>query len=535
MPIYEQDLQDRRYGTGGFAIDDKYLPSSFPSARWAYQSQKYLDYWNFFTGEVWNEVIPNKLDANRQPVLRYPLQINYIATAAKKHNYVLWGEVPEGPETLCPVRIVPRTSDKSVPPTEENKTHALELEQFINQVWSDNNGNVLKHEGGLISQFLGGMVYKVSYSPDALDLEHEIKIEYVLPDFFLPVWETSNPDNLLEAFVVWRMPAREAALRFGVQVSSESGSPLYIEHWTKDEINITLNGKPITYQFDNGESITYDHAENPYGFVPFVYIPNQRAGSYYGMSIVDDLKELSREMNARLADFGDAIREGAHRDIYLINTNQIKVREIPGAIRDVIDLGGTNPVNGESPDIKTVEPPKISDNLFQYPEMLRMQFGHDSGVPPVAEGDNQASQRSALTLAFLMWPLTSVTRSKRVYWENGLVRFAKMIARVAMIKGIGGITEAHLKNMNWSIDWPVMIPRDREQLVNEVILATQANLISPQTAIERLGFASDPNEEYERIQEHMEWVSQLQAAQDAGINGSADEPQAETGLESEKA
>lgn len=537
MPIFLQDVEDRRVGTSGaipYAEDE--FPALFPYVRWNLQVNRYFEYWRYFTGDIWNETVPNEKDENGEPILKYPLQINYIKTMALKHNFILWGEIQDGPGPIVPMRINTRLEEDADAPTPQEKKKAKRLENFINRVWIENKGSILQYEGGLISQFLGGIVYKLNFDPDNFNLEYGIKIEQLLPDFFMPVWDTSDPDNLLEVYIVWRVPAREANLRFGYPTPGDGAvDPLYIEHWTHKKLRITIGGIPVKHTV-NGEEIIYDDIPNELGFIPFVYIARERAGNFYGLSLIDDLKGLARELNARLADFGDSIHESVHRDIYFTNVTQgLKTIEMPNG-RDGINMGVTNPTNGSDPEVNVVDPPQIADNLATYPDQLREQFARDAFTPKVADGEDEGSQRSALTLAFRMWPMTSMIRAQRLRWSNGLTQIAKMITRFAVIHELGNIDKSFLSGYDYSCDWPVMIPRDREQLVNEVVLALQTQMLTPLAGMKKLDLVQDPNEEFENLKEWLKFLSNMateQAANAAKAKMMVQEPIASTGAEKE--
>lgn len=507
MPIFLQDLYDRRAGITGsipYTIDEEKLPSNFPISRWTIQLQRYLGYWDHFTGQVWEEVIPDSKDDEGNPILRYPLQINYIKTVCIKQNSVLWGEVSDTQPVLAPIKVKAKKTG--------SKDMAKELEEFINGVWEENNGAALQQEGGLISQFLGGIVYKVCWKPDDLELESGIRLELLLPDFFLPVWETGKPDNLLEVWIAWRIPAREAALAYGYD-NSGGIDPLYIEHWKTNTYSMFINDQPLTQ-----DGITFKNLPNPFGFCPFVYIPRRRAGNYFGLSVVDDLEGLARELNARVADLGDITRETAQRDTYARNiTNPPKSRDI-GGNRPVIDLGNNGP-GQEEPEVFVVDPPQIAEGLVKFPAQLSEQFSNDSAVPAIAYGVDEGSQRSALTLAVRFWPMTSEARSQRTHWRVGLIRIAHMIARMAIVKKVGGITLEHLKNIHVRPSWAPMIPRDTELLLNTVNILMSQWALDPVTALELLDFVDDPEDVVELAKVFFAWKAEQEAK--AGPGGEA--------------
>lgn len=503
-PSYMADVEDRRLGVGGNIVSDDEFPASFPLARWNYQAQLYLERWNMFNGKWLSETMPDDVDEKGNPLLRYPLQINYLKRACMAHSYALFGEVRDTPGPLAPVRITPRKKPGKKSTEESDRTKAEELEDFINQVWTENQGRSLQQEAGLIQQPLGGIAFRLSWHPENPDLEYGIQVEYVLPDFFLPVWDTARPDDLLEVWIVYRIPTREAKYKFNISLKDGIKDPLYIEHWTRENVTITINNEPIKYTV-NGIVFDFNNAPNPFGEIPFVYIPRERAGSYYGLGLLDDVIELARELNSRIADNSDVVEETSHRETYGRNIiGPVTPLDI-GGTRPAVNIGSTPP-GGETPDVFVLDPPKANEFSISHVDSLRKQLGRDLFIPGIAEGEDEGSQRSGLTLAFRMYPLTSKIHAVRSYWGAGLTLIAKKIARIAIIKGIGNITEDHLKGIKWEIDWASIIPRDREQDLNEVAIGIQSNIIPPKVGNKILGFTGDPSQ---TEQETIQWLETL--------------------------
>jgi hypothetical protein len=60
-------------------------------------------------------------------------------------------------------------------------------------------------------------------------------------------------------------------------------------------------------------------------------------------------------------------------------------------------------------------------------------------------------------------------------------------------------------------DWAPILPRDREQEVNEIILRVNSSLMSPETALKRLADIRDVKTEMNLIKAWMEYQAQVQA------------------------
>lgn len=503
--LFDVDIRRVSFGTVPYSKDE--LPASFPYSQWSQQVMQYIKYWRHFTGEVWREEIPNQEDEYGNPVLMYPLQINFIKTIAMKHNYVLWGEVSDSAENLVPIRCLPRQTPDDKPPSPKEKRKAKEAEIFLNQVWKDNYSRSLLQEAGLVQQFLGGTIIKVSYTED-MDIESGIRVEQILPDFFFPVFDSARKQKMLEAWVIYRMNGKEAQLRFGFDPAT-AAMPVYVEHWTEDTLEITLNGKPLIYQ-ENGVTFDYTSQMNPYGFVPFVYIPRELAGGYYGLSIVDDLEGLAKEYNSRLAYLGDILKDTADRTIFVKNMpNPARSKDL-GLKRKAVDLGMAAPVS-DPPDIDALEPPKITDAQADYPDMVRKQMMRDGFISGVVDGEDEGSQRSALTLYFRMWPLVAKVRAIRNNWTTGFIQLSKMMIRIAAIFDLSNISVEHLK-LEFEPEWSPMVPRDREQDFNEIVTAVQTDMLSPITAMDKLDLVRDSIEEYEQVKEYMKLKSELEVS-----------------------
>jgi hypothetical protein len=509
------DLDYRRFGVipGVLPFGKEDVPANFPMSQWEWQARRYLEYWRMFTGAVWQEQLPDIRDERGNVVYRYPLQINYIKQFAQKAAYVLFGEASDTPDPLVRIEARPRNKPNRKQPTDEEKSIAQEAEDFVNRVWMENNGRSLQLENGTIQQFIGGCYFKINWCPDDRDLENQIRIESVIPDFVLPVWDVGRPDRLLECYIIYRIQGREAEIRFNLE--GQAGDyPLYIEHWTPKFIDIRINNMPINFTAA-GHKITYDHLKNPFGRVPIFYIPRERAGSFYGISQCDDIIGLARESNARLADIGELIKDNIHRDYFARNvTSSPKPLDL-GMERPAINLGVSSPATKQLPEIWTIDPPNLGQHPDWYERILRGLMRDDAGFSGVAFGEDQGGERSAKTLAARMWPTTAKMRAVRTYWSTAMVAMAKQIIEIAIEKGIGGMTEKHLKTVDFNASWFPMMPKDEEQQVDRAVALVQTGIMSPQTAIEVLDVSDDPDAEYDAIVAARAAITQAGAMTDA--------------------
>ena len=515
------------------SVNGSDVPDSFPLALWRVQAARYYEYWEWFNGGILNEK-RTSVD-NKRDILKYPLGINSVRNFARKHASVLMGqEEYDSGNPLVKTKVSPKVALKNKrivnPETGEAKTDpALKelaglAEDIVEQVWIDSNGRSMMMEQAELSQFLGGCVFQVAWEEHkANEREIPITIKKVMPDFFIPIFSNDDPWDLLEAFVVYRVTVTEAKERYGYS-GVGNGFVTFCEHWTKTHFAILINKVPAVIG-----GISMDYQEHDFGFVPFVYIPHLREGNFWGSSMIEDIRGLLRELNARTADTGDAIRTTVHRKRYVRDLNgDVKPKKLDTGV-EAINLGQTSPASKVSPHVFTEDPPNMPASLVDWNNQLWVQLMREGNVGPIAFGEDEGSQRSALTLAFRMWPSTSHAQAERTFWTDGLNQIARYILKMCAVKAkfLKGVVipEDFLKNLQFSQAWLPQIPRDREQKVNEVVLLFQAGLRSPDLCIKMLGDVAYPKEELDSIREWQTFQAGLaikvKAAASPGASGTA--------------
>lgn len=501
------------------AMDQGLIPAGFPTNLWILQSFRYKENWAWYRGDHLEELYG--YDKDGRPVYRYPLKMNPIRNFARKHASLVLGDISDG--GTIPVRsmVKPKLAWWGEEPPDNTKGIAKKTQFFLQEVWANSNPRSMLYENALVSQILGGHVFRVNYVPWRSDLSIPITVRGVLPDFFLPLWSSDNPWDLLEAYIVYRIP-RATAEREWPGMKMESYSPTYVtyvEHWDKEKYSITIDGKPLETRYTNAKTgssirVKYKDEENPFGFVPMVYIPRLREGSNYGSPLVPDIKGLQVEFNSRMADVGDAVRKAIHRRRIGRNiSREPESRDLDknsGSGEKYLDIGATNPAYEDKPELWAEDPPDWHNEVIAYNEFLWDQLNREGNLGPTAFGEDEGSQRSALTLAFRMWPATIIGKSQRMFWTDGLNAVDRLILRMANVHNVKvngfSIPDDVLMQYDIEKDWDPMIPRDREAEVSEIIarLSGDTPSISLETALEKFGDIPDVKEEVAKIQEMLD-------------------------------
>lgn len=430
----------------------------------------------------------------------YPMRINPLKGTVLKHAYILFGETQDDGRPLVVPKLIPATdSEKELIETGEEK---------LNLLWWENNGRSLMMENAIMSQIYGGSVLKASWVPWE-DYAYggwrsiPIRIERVNPKNFIGVPDGSDMYRLAEAWMVKRIYKIEAQ-KWGYTGDEEI--VWRVEHWTQDNYRVLIDGKLAIRRMKGSDPIPLGGV-NPFGFVPVVYIPHIRTGDFYGINTFDHLKGLVKELNLRFGDFGDAVNDDAHSYVAYRNVQgSPQIKKIGDGV-DAIDLGSATAISGNEPepDMFEIRKQRASQAMEDLIDAIYKQYRRDAFVPGVAEGEDEGSQRSGLTLAIRFWPLTSHVSQERLFWSDGLDVFQSYLLKMMARKKIAGITEKHTR-IRIKQKWAPLLPRDREVDVQEWVQRAAANLGSIDTLLELTGDIEDIDDEKKKI---MEWTKEM--------------------------
>ena len=479
-------------------------PGKYPVALWEQQRAKYWEYWRHFDGDWLDDHVSATDDS-----LRYPLQLNPFNMACILHDGMLFGEVQDSNDPLVTSVVEPWGRNSS----QEERDRAAFLSDLVNRVWCENEGRAIQQEAGLISQILGGCVFGVFYDPTRIARgKLPIRIDHLLPEYFFPVPAPEQYWQLLEAIVAFEITQLQAEQTYGVKANYDRA--LYQEHWKRNSYDITVEGKPVSWYGMKMEG-RYPLG----GQVPYTYIPHIRVGDFYGVSLLDRKLGLAKEINDRFADVGDIVSTNARMLPAIANARKIGLKRI-GTGTTFLDLGQAAP-GMDSPKITYPDASSThtSSATVDWATELLNVARTEAYTPPVCYGVDEGSQRSSMTLVMRMLPLVVHIRQERTLWTSGLDQVGRMILTIAAEKGIEGVTQADIRDIRLWQEWAPMLPRDHDQLVNELILRLNAGLLSPETALERLGDIRDTQTELKLIKAWMEYTSQLTVQQQSPFEG----------------
>jgi hypothetical protein len=313
---------------------------------------------------------------------------------------------------------------------------------------------------------------------------------------FMPIWDPDDPDILLEVYAAVKMTKEQCIAKYGFDPGKDE--VWRVEHWTPTMYENKIDGRRI----DAFSGV------NPWGVIPFVYIPRIRTSSFYGDAITPDIIPAQDELNMRIADLGDAINYNSHPIRWAYNLPRaFDAENFPMGPEAMWDMGRVLG-NSPPPEVKLLE----ADNPVPEPAFDYVKFIYDwsrtsAFAPPIAFGEDQGGgQRSGRTLEIRMWPLLRATRRSRGYMAGGLQRIMRIGAVILQQKKFDDVSQWTLnRTMDGTVIpdfWPLM-PKDQTALVDEVVklMSTSPPSISLETAQTLLGRGPA---EVERILEMLE-------------------------------
>lgn len=503
----------------GATGEDIYYQGTWPDQRDVYAELK-----AWYDGEEWSRTIPDLTDPiTGKLALQWPLQVNPIAKVCRIHRAVMMGMQAQTIDEPQVATLVTRSGLN-----EAQRAKAETLQRFVNRVWTKSHAQSIQFEAGLLQQIYGGHVFRVKWEPFNTALPHRISIRSLRNPgwFYAAATDPVNDWDLLDAYVGYPISKEVAFVKYGIHTDDDTC--LYLEHWTKAEWKITVDGKVPTMK-DDERGLFKLEGENAWGIIPIVYVPHERDGSFLGRSVVDGnstLIGLSKELNARLADKGESL-QAAKSILWVKNsrTRGLTVQEIDvgGQNIELLDIGDAGRMpNSPEPEAGVLEPQGIPTSVASFPDELWGEIMRQGDVARVAFGDDDVSggRITGPVTAYRMWPTMQHTMVERAQFHEGVIQVAHIVLTIGLEKLRAGEFKKYratppdlsdeMLDLDFSTGWRPMIPV--EELQRATILDNQlrAGGLSLVTYLRERG-VQDPEAEAERIWEDRERDAEIEA------------------------
>ncbi|MDE1866710.1 MAG: phage portal protein [Thaumarchaeota archaeon] len=256
---------------------------------------------------------------------------------------------------------------------------------------------------------------------------------------------------------------------------------LVTEYWDEKVMMIIINETEIVQYVEHG-----------YGFIPAQKVENIHVDNRpWGKSDIDELIDANVELNERMGDAADSIRQGA--------VPRFKVVNDPNFDADSVKAGANGQflfVEGDKADISAIP---SSINIAPYELYIKniMQAIYDLGLPAVAWGGHTAAQTSGRELDMQYQAITDKIENKRLIWEMNLYLLNQRILMLAekYMPGMKKIIDGHYET---DYIWASVLPTSVAETITNVANKRDRGMISLHTAVGEMGY-KDPDGEIDKI------------------------------------
>jgi len=421
----------------------------------------------YFDGDVFKETVPQEAGSHEEAPLLFPVALNLVKMLCISQADSTFGEWEEQP-----VQFGVRRDQQSTAADEA----AIDLAAMI---MDNSNAPSMLWELDLDRQVYGGGVLQIT---PALNMPGHVRWSRFPVDGFFPIWDPDDPDELLEVYTVMVMSPEQARAKYGYQANREIVQR--VTRWTRSAYDSYLDGNQIS---------SYSGV-NPWGVIPFVYIPRLRTTRWMGDSLAEDVISTQDEINMRIADISEAVNYNTHPVRWGYNLpRNFDSDNYPIGPNSFWNLGRTLGNNPE-PKVGMLEAQNpLPQGTFDHLNFLYDWSRTSVFAPPIAFGeDNGGGQRSGDTLEIRMWPLLKATRRSRSYLAAGIQRAMRISALILQQKKLSDVSSRALDSILTRRIGPRfarILPRDQQKAVDEVVklLSTEPPSISLETSQTVLG------------------------------------------------
>lgn len=298
-------------------------------------------------------------------------------------------------------------NEKNLKPIIREKT----LNEYLDDVWNNNEKDVLLTEIGQTKSISGEAWVKISYEDDLDDPFEEypngrIRLTCVPTQYVFPKYDNHDKNKLVSLLIMYPISIEK---NNGLLFKRHSETVvLYKEFWTKNEIKVYHNNDLI------------EEMKNDYSIIPFVQIKNfPVAGRKRGFGDLDDVIPLNIELNIKKSDVSEIIDYHA-APVTLVYGSKIGNLE-----------KGAHKVWGGLPKDARVENLQLQGDLnasVNYINGVKTSLCEVASVPETVLGGASAiSNTSGVALQYMNLPLIERTNIKRLCTKNGLQKINKYI------------------------------------------------------------------------------------------------------------
>ena len=325
----------------------------------------------------------------------------------------------------------------------------------------------------------GDAALKVTWDPAAASGQGRPVVAAVDPATLVAWWAPDDPRRTTAIEHTYGLPGAALADLFGAAVRPLDLDPgrtyPVVEGWTAGRWRVRVAGATVR------------DIPNPYGWIPYVVIPNNpRPHAYWGESDLLDLMPVCRELNARMSVLA--------RILDLSGAPIAVLENVDGAEGITVGPGATweLPEGARAYLLDLLAGGGVGLHV-EYVNLLYRTLHDLSETPRTAFGDS-GRDLSGAALEVEIQPLVQKVGRKRRDWDA--VYRARNARLLDLVERFGGEDLGGLRRTETI--WPGVLPSDIAATVQNATRLVDHGIQSRRTAIASLG-GTDPEAELGRI------------------------------------
>ena len=300
---------------------------------------------------------------------------------------------------------------------------------FLEEVWRYNKRQQFLYMLGQTGAVTGDCFVMVSYqrpSESAIranpNSQGAIKINLLGSEQVYPSWDPLDVDVLTAVRIetLYYDDRNQLNRVDRDDKANHQGRQLYVKRFTQ-----ILTPDHIIEQYEGGDPIVRD---NVLGEIPVVHIRNlPLSREFYGLSDMDGIIDLQREMNEKSTDISD-----------IINYHAAPVTIMQGAKASQLERGARQIWSGIPQDAKIFNL-ELQGNLTasqDYLQFIKTSTLEIAEVPKILLETPAISNTSGVALHLQYQPIVDKTKRKVPFYQKGLEDINYFILRIAALLGL---------------------------------------------------------------------------------------------------
>lgn len=271
----------------------------------------------------------------------------------------------------------------------------------------------------------------------------------------------------------------------------------FIEHWTDAYSNISYYNVFYLNRVEhyNNEGCELNHIGTSINIsgLPIHYHNFSDEDTFYGESLLNDIKPLLDELEDIISKLGDAIYVNSLNPLNISIGQRIDSSVPADATGYVLNLEGGG-------DFKTVSPTMDYNNIKYYIESLRTMINEIACIPAVLS-NSEVSNISEMSMKMLFHLASVMADDNKMWMQTGMKKRFLQWKELLKLQGVS-CDGADDIDIRFNLSQPIA----DEQLVSNLKALQEMGAISKQTIMEKSGYIDDAEIEKQRIDNELKEI-----------------------------